>query len=474
MHRSIIAGTVIEDDKANNHIGTIYSPLGRKKIGEIEYASAAQCERAIIAATESFRRTRSLSSMERNSILLDVSRRISDQKEALAKLISMEAGKPITLARVEVERAILTFALAAEESRRIGGEVVPLDWTSASRGKVGIVQRVPRGIVLAITPFNYPLNLAAHKIAPAMAVGAPFILKPALQTPLTALMLGQMIRDSGYPPEAINVIICDNVRAEELVKDERIAMLSFTGSAEVGWKLKPLAGRKMVTLELGGNASSIVDESADMQKAAVKLVKGAFIYSGQVCIKAQKIYLKQSIAESFKKKFIEETKALAVGEISEKDVVLNPLIDENAERRVNEWVKEAIAKGGQILYERSIPGSLCPLRIVDRIPHNCRLFTEEIFGPVVTFHEFRELEEAIEEINRGKYGLQASIFSNSHESIMLAYRSLEAGAVIVNDSPSFRVDQMPYGGIKESGFGREGVRYAIEEMTVTKMLVVEQ
>lgn len=381
-------------------------------------------------------------------------------------------GKPIQWSRIEVDRAALTFQLAAEEARRIGGEAIPLDLNINTRGRFGVVRRFPLGIILCITPFNYPLNLAAHKIAPAIAAGNAFILKPPPQAPLTSLKLGEVIAASGFPEEAFSVLPCSNAVAEKLVTDERIKMLSFTGSNTVGWQLKSKAGKKKVVLELGGNAGVIVDKSANLEDAVRKNALGSFLYAGQVCIKVQRIYVHDSIYPAYKEKFISAAKSLKAGDPSDPEVHVGPLIDEAAVERVSQWVSEAQKLGATVLAGGKREGNVYLPTVLENVPNTANVFCKEVFGPVVTLHKFSSIEEAVTSVNDSIFGLQAGIFTNDYDDILYAYNNINAGAVIVNDNPTFRVDNMPYGGIKDSGFGREGLKYSIEEMTEPKLLVL--
>jgi glyceraldehyde-3-phosphate dehydrogenase (NADP+) len=401
-----------------------------------------------------------------------VSARIKDEKEDFARLITAEVGKPIQWSRVEADRAVLTFQLAAEEARRISGEAIPLDLNVNTKGRFGVVRRFPLGVILCITPFNYPLNLAAHKIAPAMAAGNAFILKPPPQAPLTSLKLGEVIAASGFPLDAFSVLPCSNAVAETLVTDERIKMLSFTGSNTVGWQLKSKAGKKKVVLELGGNAGVIVDKSANLEDAVRKNALGSFLYAGQVCIKVQRIYVHDSIYTAYREKFVQAAKSLKAGDPNDTEVHVGPLIDEAAVERVSQWVSEAQKLGATVLAGGKREGNVYLPTVLENVPNTANVYCREVFGPVVTLHNFRSFEEAVTGVNDTIFGLQAGIFSNDYDHILYAYNNINAGAVIVNDNPTFRVDNMPYGGIKDSGFGREGVKYSIEEMTEPKLLVL--
>jgi glyceraldehyde-3-phosphate dehydrogenase (NADP+) len=450
----------------------VYNPFDGSVVEEVAQASIENVERAIVAAQEGSRLTRELSACERSEILMSIANALKNQKEEIAKLISLEVGKPIQFSRIEVDRAILTFSTASEEAKRIGGEALPLDFTKSTAGRFGITRRFPIGIVLAITPFNFPLNLVAHKIAPAIAAGNSFILKPAPQGSLTALRFASIISNTMYPKKAINVLPCSNDAAEKIVADDRIAMLSFTGSAAVGWKLKSLAGKKKVTLELGGNAGVIIDENVDPETVVKSIALGAFAYAGQVCIKVQRIFVHESIAGQFVTRFMDVVRSLKCGDPNEEEVIVGPLINITAIERIEHWLAEAEQAGAKFLLRGTRKGRVLTPSILQNVSKTSKIYCEEVFGPVVTLHTFKTIEDAVEQINDTKYGLQAGLFSNNFENILYAYDHIQTGAVIVNDTPTFRIDPMPYGGIKESGIGKEGVKYAMREMSEEKLLVI--
>jgi len=349
---------------------------------------------------------------------------------------------------------------------------LPLDITASTRTKQGIVNRFPIGIIACITPFSFPLNLVAHKIAPTIASGNAFILKPPPQTTLTSLLLGEVLLNSGFEKKGINIIPTSNTDAEMLVTDERIAMVSFTGSAKVGWTIKRLAGKKKVVLELGGNAAVIVDASGDIPHAVSRCVLGGFGYAGQVCIKVQRIIVHESIADEFKRQLIDAASRVISGDPSNDTTIVGPMISNDEARRVESWINEAVEAGARIVAGGKRSGRMVEPTILDSITPEMKVCSEEIFGPVITIEKFTDIQEVINRINAGKYGLQAGIFSNDHRSIQFAYRHLHVGGLIVNEYPTFRVDSMPYGGVKDSGFGREGVRYAMEEMLEKRLLVL--
>jgi glyceraldehyde-3-phosphate dehydrogenase (NADP+) len=412
-----------------------------------------------------------LSSYQKYQILNKVALEIERNKDKFSELIAKEAGKPIMLARGEVNRAILTFTIAAEESKRIYGEVIPLDIDSVSVKYKGYWRRFPVGIVLAISPFNFPLNLVAHKVAPAIAAGNAVIIKPSPYTPLTACLLGEMLLNAGLPAEAISIVHCDNEKAEKLVRNDAINLLSFTGSAQVGWHLKTVCGKKKVILEMGGNAASIVTDTADLAWASNRLALGAFAYSGQICISVQRVYVFTSIYEKFLDLFITATSRLKVGNVFDEDTIVGPMITKSAIDRVEDWLKEAIDSGAQFLIKGIKKDNILYPNILIHADSKMKIYSEEVFGPVVLVEEVKDIDEAIMKVNNSRYGLQASVFTNEFDIINKAIEEINVGGLIINDYPTLRIDNMPYGGLKDSGFGREGVKYAVEGMTEKKMIV---
>ncbi|MFA6456663.1 MAG: aldehyde dehydrogenase family protein [Bacteroidota bacterium] len=458
--------------KKSGNTSPVRNPFDNTELASCWLAGPDDIESAICSAQHAFTVTSRTSGFERSEILMSIASQLTVRKEEFSQSITSEAGKPISFSRSEVDRAIITFQTAAEEAKRITGETVPLDISAATKGRLGIVNRFPIGIVLCITPFNFPLNLVAHKLAPAIASGNSFILKPAPQTPLTSLLLGEVLLNSGLAKTAINILPTTNELAERMVSDDRIAMLSFTGSAAVGWMLKSKAGKKKVVLELGGNAAVIVDKTADVSHAVSRCVLGAYGYAGQVCIKVQRIIAHQSAYERFEKEFVEATRKVVSGNPTDNGTLVGPMISEREAERVELWVKEATQAGATILTGGKRSGSFFAPTVLKNVALSMKVCSEEIFGPVVTLEKFTEISDALTMINSSKYGLQAGIFSNDHAAIQRLYRELNVGGVIVNDYPTFRVDNMPYGGVKDSGTGREGVRYAMEEMMEKKLLVL--
>lgn len=445
-----------------------------ERIAPVVLFGAADAERVARASEAAFRKTKLLPSYERARILHETARLIAASREEFVSLITREAGKPKKFASVEVDRAIATFTLGAEEASRIGGEVIPLDLGPASASHRGSWRRVPRGPVLAITPFNFPLNLVAHKVAPALACGASVVLKPAPQTPLTALKLAEIVTAAGAPLDMLQVMPCTNDVAELLVRHEAFGVVSFTGSDKVGWHLKSIAGRKHVMLELGGNAACIVHDDGLASDLARRVASSAFNYAGQVCIKTQRLYVQRSVADAFVNELVEQARLFVPSDPEDVTTTIGPMIDERSAIRVATWIDEALASGAQALVpaERSGNRLSAAILLIEGEGRGLRVVEEEAFGPVLTVHRYDTWGEALSMVNRTRYGLQAGIFTDSMSRIHEAYDELDLGALIVGDVPSMRVDAMPYGGRRDSGIGREGVRYAIEEMTDRQLLVM--
>jgi acyl-CoA reductase-like NAD-dependent aldehyde dehydrogenase len=420
------------------------------------------------------RRTRALQRWKRREILEDVTAALIEQKERFAQLIVAEAGKPVRLARAEVDRAVLTFKTAAEEVSHLGGESIPLDLTEGNEGRWGLVQRFPVGPVLAISPFNFPLNLVAHKVAPALAAGCPVILKPAPQTPFTALALGEVILKAGWPHEALAVLPLSNADTAWLAeKEDRIKLVSFTGSAKVGWTLKARSGRKRVLLELGGNSGMVIHgDWPDLDDAALRTAHAAFGYAGQSCISVQRVFVERSIFQTFLWKMVEIAAKLVCGNPADEATDVGPMIRTGEVERVEAWVKEAIDGGAKLVAGGERRGSVITPIILTGTKSGMQVRDEEVFGPVVLIEPYDDFEEALAEVNHSKYGLQAGLLTRDAGRILTAFRELEVGGLIVGDTPSWRLDPMPYGGVKESGLGREGIRSAIQEMTEPRMLVM--
>lgn len=452
----------------------VRSPWDQSLLGKVTMATRADARQAVTHAVASLRRTRALPRWKRREILEDVAASLIEQKERFAQLIVAEAGKPVRQARTEVDRAVLTFKTAAEEASRIGGESLPLDLTEGNEGRWGLVQRFPVGPVLAITAFNFPLNLVAHKLAPALAAGCPVILKPAPQTPFTALALGEVILKAGWPEEALAVLPLNNDDTAWLAeKEERIKLVSFTGSAKVGWELKANSGRKRVLLELGGNAAMIVHgDWPDLEGAALRTALGAFSYAGQSCISVQRVFVDRPVFQSFLWKVVEHAKNLVSGNPADEATDIGPLIRLSEAERVEAWVKEAVEGGAKLVLGGERQGSMVSPVVLSGTKPGMKIRDEEVFGPVVMIEPYNDFEEALANVNHSRYGLQAGLLTRDAGRILTAYRELEVGALIVGDTPNWRLDPMPYGGVKESGLGREGIRFALEEMTEPRMLVM--
>ena len=435
-------------------------------------ADAAAIDRAIGAAAESFGTLRRWPAYRRKAVLAHVVRRMTERAEELARALAIEAGKPIKDARGEVARAVDTFTLAMEESTRVYGEVQPLDISPRAHGYRGLWTRVPIGPCSFISPFNFPINLAAHKIAPALAVGCPFVLKPASRTPVGALLLGEILAETDLPKGAFSVLPCARDGADLFTTDERLRLLSFTGSPDVGWALKAKAGKKAVVLELGGNAACIVDASADLDDAAERLVHGAFYQSGQSCISVQRILAHASVYDALRETLVARVATLVAGDPLDEDTFLGPLIDEQEARRVEDWVERAVRAGARVLVGGERDGAFYAATIVEDVPADQPLACDEVFGPVATLSRFSDFDEALARVDASRYGLQAGVFTKDLDHAFRAFDRLEVGAVIVNDVPSMRVDSMPYGGVKDSGLGREGLRFAIQDMTEVRLMVL--
>ena len=450
----------------------IKSPFDGKLIGTSYRAGQNEIEQAIVSSAKAFEKTKEMPVFERAEKLMRIAEGIKKNKEEFAQIICAEAGKPIKTARQEVDRAIFTFTDAAEESKRIRGEQLPLDLEQSSKGRWALIKRFPIGPILGISPFNFPLNLVCHKVAPALASGNTIILKPASQTPLSALRLAQEILLTDWPEGTLNVLPMDSKNAHYLVEDNRIKKITFTGSPPVGWALKNQAGYKRVTLELGGNAGVIVHKDADIDFAASRCVAGGFTYAGQSCISVQRIYVHENIYDNFIELFLPKVKALKSGDPSDEGTDVGPMIHPDEIKRVKDWLNEALDNGVKILTGGSIQDSVFYPTVVANVKPELKISCQEVFAPLVTVNKYKDIEEALSQVNNSDYGLQAGIFTNDAKVIFQAYDVLDVGGVIAGDVPTYRIDHMPYGGIKMSGMGREGVRYAIEEMTEQKILVM--
>jgi acyl-CoA reductase-like NAD-dependent aldehyde dehydrogenase len=453
----------------------VSEPWSGAEMARVVLADEARAEEAVLACARAFGQWRSRTSYERKTVLARVAQDIEAREAEFAELIAREAGKPIALARAEVARAASTFQIGAEEATRIVGEVMPLDVTAATRGYVGSWVRVPAGPVIAISPFNFPLNLVAHKIAPALASGCSIIVKPPPQTPLTSLLLADCLRRAGAA-EAVQVVPCEVGVAEKLVQDDRFATLSFTGSAKVGWHLKSQAGKKRVLLELGGNAAALVHDDAQIERALDRIVAAAFGYAGQVCIKVQRLYVHRPIAAKFVASLVERARSIVPKSPLDPTAVCGSMIDAPNAERVEQWVGEAARGGARVLCGGRREGNRHWPTVLEfeGDGRGLRVVDEEVFGPVLTVHRYDTWGEACAMADATRFGLQAGVFTDSRARIAEAFATLRVGGLIVNDVPTFRVDSMPYGGTRDSGLGREGLRFAIEEMTERKLLVVRE
>jgi acyl-CoA reductase-like NAD-dependent aldehyde dehydrogenase len=450
----------------------VRAPYDGSVVGRVFQGTKAHADAAIAAAVKAFGTTRRLPAFERQRVLRRVVEGITGRKEEFARTMAQEAGKPIKASRTEVDRAIFTFSVAAEESTRIYGEYLPLDWQEFTAGRWGIVRRFPLGPIAGITPFNFPLNLVAHKVAPAIAAGCPMIIKPAPQTPLTALLLAETVQAAGWPDGALNVLPLSNEDAGLLVTDDRLKMISFTGSAAVGWQIKKNAGKKKVILELGGNAGVIVHSDADLAYAAERCVAGGFNYAGQTCISVQRILVERSVSGKFIDLLLAGVQKLKIGDPLDESCDLGPLIRESDAIRASDWIQEAVRGGARLLCGGQRKGPMLEPTVLTGTRSEMKVNCQEIFAPVVTVEPYDSFEDAVRQINSSPYGLQAGVFTRDVKLLFNAYEELEVGGMIAGDVPTFRIDNMPYGGIKESGMGREGLRYAIEEMTEPKLLVM--
>ncbi|MBD0370559.1 MAG: aldehyde dehydrogenase family protein [Pyrinomonadaceae bacterium] len=451
----------------------VRAPYTGEVIARVSNASPDEAEESIAAAAAASLEMRGLARYEIAEALRRISDYIKERREDFARTIATEAGKPLAAARGEVDRGVSTFMFAGEEARRFTGETVPVDTQAIGRGRFGWTERVPRGVIYGITPFNFPLNLVAHKVAPALASRNSIIVKPSPRTPLTALLLGEAFLESGLPASALQIVPVEIPVIDTFIKDERVPMISFTGSAEVGWRLRATSARKQVTLELGGNAPVIVDETADLSYSVERTAMAAFNYAGQVCISAQRIFVHERISEEWTGKFIKRAKALRTGDPLDERTELSVMIDEEAARRAESWINEAVAGGARLLCGGVRRGALLEATVLTDVHSEMRVCTEEIFAPVATVSTFSDFEAAVTEANNTRYGLQAGVFTRDMGRAYLAAQNLETGGVMINDAPAFRVDNMPYGGVKLSGTGREGVRSAMLDMTEERIIVID-
>jgi acyl-CoA reductase-like NAD-dependent aldehyde dehydrogenase len=442
--------------------------------GSTYNATEEQYEQAVTAAVAAFEQTRVLPAYERGRALREISNGIKARREEIARILSTEAGKPIRDALVEVDRATLTFRLGAEEAERMYGETIPLDLMASSKGRMGITHRFPIGPVAAISPFNFPLNLAAHKLAPAIAAGCSIVLKPPSKDPLTMLTVAEIIDGVGLPQGAVSILPMTRELGDRMVADDRFKLLTFTGSPSVGWRMKERAGKKKVVLELGGNAGVIIDKSADLDWAVRRTLVGAFSYAGQVCISVQRLFVHEDVREAFLERFLEGVKALHLGDPLDPKTDVGPMVDGKAASRTQRWVDEAVQLGGKVVAGGKADGAFFEPTVLENVPVEAQVCSNEAFAPLVVVFPFRDFGDAIRQVNDSFFGLQTGVFTNDLAHAWQAFNELEVGGVIVNDIPTYRIDNMPYGGVKDSGLGREGLRWSIEDMTELRIMVLAQ
>jgi acyl-CoA reductase-like NAD-dependent aldehyde dehydrogenase len=470
MHAApLVAGREVSTDQRVE----LRSPWDNAPLAELSLAGDRELAQATTIAFESVRALRATPTYARREWLAKIADGLRDNRAAFARTIALEAAKPLKLARAEVARAETTFRLASEECARLGGEALSLDSAPPFEGLVGAWTRSSPGALLAITPFNFPLNLVAHKLAPAFALGMPVVLKPAPQTPLTALMLARLVLEAGAPAEILSVLPTTNDHAGRLVIDPRFAAISFTGSAEVGWAIKARAPRKRVVLELGGNAACVLGPDFEPDDSTLsKIDAAAFGYAGQVCIKTQRLFVPRGRLDAITEELARRARVHRVTDATDEHAILGPLIDERSCDRVRSWIDEACSRGARIITGAEVSENRMTPAVIADAPEGTRLVDEELFGPALTIHPYDHVEEAFDSVERGRYGLQCSLFTHDTRVIRGAFAKLTVGALIVNEASNFRVDSMPYGGAKDSGFGREGVRFAIDELAEKKLLVV--
>lgn len=469
--KSFIHNEWIGSDEKN--VITVKDKYSQKEIARLNCATKAEIEKVIESSVEGFNRYKKFNVGERAQLLTKMHAELLAQKEEFAQLLVLEAGKPIDLAYAEIDRSLGILEACSRLTYELSGEVVPMNFLNGI-GKTAYTKLVPIGPVLAIAPFNFPLNLVLHKLAPALAVGCSVILKPSAYTPLISLKLAELCKSAGLPAGVFNVVICQNEEASLLLADERIKYFSFTGSDKVGWELKNKSGKKKVTLELGGNAAVIVDKIANVKEVARTVASGAFVYAGQVCISTQRIYVEESIFEEFKTALVAETKAIKVGNPSETGVIVGPMIEDKHVNRIHSWVKEAKDLGAEVLIGGAIidvKHNLYAPTILTKTNKKMKIVAEEAFAPIATLEKFSDFEKVVSEVNSSRYGLQAGVFTNDISHMKYLQENLEVGGIIINGVPGFRMDTMPYGGVKDSGLGREGVKYAAHDMLETRLIV---
>jgi glyceraldehyde-3-phosphate dehydrogenase (NADP+) len=449
----------------------VRNPYSGDIVGVTYQASRAQLEDAIVAAERSFEIMRKMPTFERVALLKGMAAGLKERRDEVAQTLAAEAGKPIRDAEVETDRGVFTLETAAEEAKRIEGEILPLDLMASSKGRYGIVKRFPIGPIAGISPFNFPLNLALHKVAPAIASGNTIVLKPPSRDPLTMLLFAEIVEAAGTPKGAVSIMPMDREVGDALVEDPRFKLLSFTGSPDVGWEMKRRAGMKKVVLELGGNAGVIVDSDSDLDFAVNRIRVGAFAYSGQVCISVQRVFVLEDVYDQFRDKLVAAVGTIQLGDPLDRATDLGPMIDEKAVQRTQEWIDAAAADGARILTGGSADGTFFPPTVIENADPASFVCSKEAFAPLVTIAPVKSFGEAIRKLNDSEFGLQAGVFTNSLEKALVAHENIDVGGVVINDIPTYRIDHMPYGGVKASGLGREGLKYAIEDMTEPRLMV---
>ncbi len=450
----------------------VQSPWDGRVVATVARAGEKELEEAARAAEEAFEKTRRAPTWEREEILRKAADRLEGRAEEFARTLVLEAGKPIRFARAEVARAVHTLRLSAGRASRITGKIIPIDTAPWGTGKIGFVRYVPAGPVAAISPFNFPLNLSLHKVGPAVAAGNPSVLKPASSTPVTACKLASLFEEAGAPAGWLSVVPCDRNLGERLVEDPRFKVLSFTGSPAAGWEIRKRAGRKKVALELGGNAAVILHEDADLVRAIPKIVTAAYGFAGQSCISVQRILVHAGILGEVRERLLAEIAEVKAGDPMEEDTTVGPLITEKAADRVMEWIGRAREAGAEVLCGGERDGNLIQPTLLEKVPREAEVDRLEVFGPVANLHAYEDFDAALAQVNDSIYGLQAGLFTSDMGRIMRTWEEVEVGGLVVNDVPTFRVDSMPYGGVKESGAGREGPEWAMEHMTEPRLLVL--
>ncbi len=448
----------------------VKSPYDGKVAGTVAMASKADFTKAIDIAEKAFKKTRQLPSYVREEACLAVAEGLRKNSDKFARMMSLEIGKALKDSEVEVSRAVQVFKIAAEEAKRVGGEIMDFDWIPGNEKRLGLIRRFPIGVISGIAPFNFPLNLVAHKVAPAMASGNCMILKPAPTTPVIAMMLAELIDKTNYPKGAISFMLGSNENAEPLIKDERIKLITFTGSDRVGWWIKDNSGKKRVVLELGGNAGLAIADDADLDYAVERAVKGSFGQAGQSCISVQRIFVQEKIYDRFLKNFVARTKKLKLGNPLSKTTDIGTLVNAQAVKNTQALVDEAKKQGAKVLTGGKGKGVFFEPTIITNVKSSMGVCSKEAFAPLVTVEKYKKFTEAVSKINDSRFGLQAGIFTNRLNDVFYAFNNVEAGGIVINDVPTFRADQQPYGGLKDSGIGREGIRYTIEDYTEIKVL----